>query len=193
MRGLFQIALQEAVIPLKHLQRLVSGDSHNSQVINARPPHVCDGRMAKVMEPEPLDLRSPARCLEGCLDGGNRFPVHQEDMRLVQVADFIQFFQFGGQVSGERDKPRLIGFRVFRLEPNQSRFQVDAIPRQVQDLPPSHAGLVGDQIDGLQVRGGVALQPFELLRHNTRSLALFSLSNFTKLTGLRSNQAPCIA
>ena len=58
-------------------------------------------------------------------------------MRLVQVADFIQFFQLDGQVSGKWDKPSLISFGVFRLEPNQPRSQVDAIPRQIKDLPPA--------------------------------------------------------
>ena len=147
VRGAPEIAFQKANIPFKHFQRFVSGDSHNGQVIKTCPPHVHDGRMAKVREPEPLNLRSPARCVEGCLDGGNRLPVHQEDMRLVQVADFIQFFQSDGQATCKGDTRCAIGFSIFRFELNQPRFQVNAIPGQVQDFSSPHASLVGREVN----------------------------------------------
>jgi hypothetical protein len=69
VRGLPQITLQEAVIPLEHLQSLVSGDPHNRQVINTRSSHIGHGRMPEVMEAEPFNLGPPARCVEGRLNG----------------------------------------------------------------------------------------------------------------------------
>lgn len=95
-------------------------------------------RVAKVMEPKPFDVRSATRGIKGGLHGRNRFPVHQKDMRLVQVADLIQFFQLGGQDTRKGDTSCVMGFGIFCFEPNQPRLQVDTIPRQVQNFTPSH-------------------------------------------------------
>ena len=42
-----------AVVALKNLQGLMPGDSHDSQVVNASPPHVRDSGMAEVVKVKP--------------------------------------------------------------------------------------------------------------------------------------------
>jgi len=74
--GRFQVVFQEAVVPLKHLQRFVPGNLHDRQVIDARPSHVRHGCMPDVMKAEPLDLGSPTRRIERRLNGVDRFAVH---------------------------------------------------------------------------------------------------------------------
>lgn len=100
MRCILQVAFEEAVVTLKYLQCLVSRDPHDCHVVNPSPPHVRDSGVPKVMKSKSLKLRATARGLKCGLDGMNGFPVDQEDVWLLQVADFIQVFEQSGQVSG---------------------------------------------------------------------------------------------
>src|SRR5438445_12596057 len=97
----------EAIVPLEHLHRLVPSDPHDRQVVDPGPTHVGNRRMPEVVKPESLDLCPATGSLERRLDGLNGLPVYKENMRLMQVAHFIQVFQQSRQVSRQRDKPRL--------------------------------------------------------------------------------------
>ena len=158
MRSILQIAFEEAVVTLKYLQCLVTRDPHDCQVVNPSPPHVCNSSVPKVMKSESLKLRASARGLKCCLDGVNGFPVDQEDVWLLQVEDLIQVFEQSGQVSGQRYKTGIIRLGVLGFEANQSRLKVHSVQGQVQNLAAPHPGLVGHQVDGLQVQGGLGLQ-----------------------------------
>ncbi len=133
-------------------------DPHDGQVVNPRPPHVRDSGVPKVMKSESLKFRASTRGLKCCLDGVHGFPVGQEDVWRVQVSNLIQVFEQSGQVSGQRHETGIIRFGVLCFEANQSRLEIHSVPGQVQDFAAPHPGLVGHQVDGLQVRGGMGLQ-----------------------------------
>jgi hypothetical protein len=136
----------------------VTRDPHDCQLVNPSPPHVRDSGVTKVMKSESLKSCASDRGLTCCLDGVNGFPVDQEDVWLEQVADLIQVFEQSGQVSGQRHETRIIRFGALCFEANQSRLEVYSVPGQVQHFSAPHPGLVGYQVDGLQVRGGMGLQ-----------------------------------
>jgi len=106
--SLFQIRDLETVVPFENLHCLVSADPHDGQVIDPCSPHVCQRRVAEIVEPESINLRPSACCVEGGLDGLKGLAPHQEDMRFLQVADLIQGPQESRQLRSHWDKPPLV-------------------------------------------------------------------------------------
>ena len=64
MSGIPEIALQEAIVPLEHLHRLMPGDPHDREVVNPGPTHIGDCCVPEVVEVEPLDSGSATGGLE---------------------------------------------------------------------------------------------------------------------------------
>jgi hypothetical protein len=89
-------------------------------MVNPSPLHVRDSGVPKIMKSESLKLRASTRGLKRCLDGVNGFPVDQEDVWLLQVADLIQVFEQSGQVSDQRHETGIIRLGVLGFETNQS-------------------------------------------------------------------------
>lgn len=89
-------------------------------MVNPSPLHVRDSAVPKIMKSESLKLRASARGLNRCLDGVNGFPVNQEDVLRLQVADLIQVFEQRRQVSDQRHETGIIRLGVLGFEANQS-------------------------------------------------------------------------
>ncbi len=52
----------------------------------------------------------------------------------MQVPHFIQVSQQDRQVSRQGDEPSIIGLGILSLQPDKARFQINAIPGQLQDF-----------------------------------------------------------
>ena len=120
--------------------------------------HVRDSVVPKIMKSESLKLRASGRGLNRCLDGVNGFPVDQEDLWLLQVPDLIQVFEQSGQVSCQRHEAGIIRLGSSALRQTNPCLEVQSVLSRVQDFIGPHRGLVGHQVDGLQVQGRMGLQ-----------------------------------
>ena len=68
-------------------------DPHNREMINTSAAHIGDGGMPEIMEPKILNTGPPTSGIERGLNRTDRLSLHQEDMILLKVADFIQVLQ----------------------------------------------------------------------------------------------------
>jgi hypothetical protein len=82
--GFPQIAFQEAIVPLKDFQCLVSRNFHDCEMVNACSAHIRNGGMPEFMEMKSQDTRSATGRIERRFDGPDRLALDQEHMVFLE-------------------------------------------------------------------------------------------------------------
>ncbi len=133
----------------RHAERPMPEDFLN--LLEAAAAHDQSGRarVPEVVKPEVGDLRGGAGALERGADAASRRPVPPSEHRLLGLLPGYRGEDVVHRLI-HRDLAPATAVRVLDLE--HPAGEIDALPRQAENLPAAHPGVQRDRHDGPQVR-----------------------------------------